>query len=307
MSLAVTIVERREEQVRGRSDLVTLVSSLHFGRPVVRCSALLTLVLVVGGASRAMAAEAPPDPGAVLFSERCSTCHNIGGGPKVGPDLLGVVTRRQKTWFAKFVRGPSRLIDGGEPTAAALYKKFAPIKMPDQPLTDGEVDGVWAYFTSCNDKGGCQPVTLGSRWGTDGSEEEVARGLALFVGTRRLQRGGAPCFACHNVRGEAWMGGGTLGPDLTFAYARLGEKELAPVLSEMGTPVMHSVYGEAPLEEDEQFALKAYLADLARDGTTSRKDFDFFPLGLEGMAVVLGGFVIWRKSRAALARMGRPS
>jgi hypothetical protein len=109
------------------------------------------------------------------------------------------------------------------------------------------------------------------------------------------------------VRGEAWMGGGTIGPDLTFAHARLGVKELGPMLSEMGTPVMHSVYGEAALEEDEQFALKAYLADLARDGAISRKDFDFLPIGLEGMAIVLGGFVIWRRSRAALARAGRAS
>jgi mono/diheme cytochrome c family protein len=259
------------------------------------------------GASSARAADAPPDPGAVLFSERCSTCHNIGGGPKVGPDLLGVVARRQKSWFAKFVRGPSRLIDAGEPTAAALYQKFQPVKMPDQPLTDAEVDGVWAYFTSCNDKGGCQPVALGSRWGTDGSPEEIARGQAIFLGSRRLQRGGAPCFACHTVRGEAWMGGGTLGPDLTFAYARLGEKELGPMLSEMSTPVMRSVYADAALEDDEQFAVKAYLADLARDGTVSRKDFDFLPVGLEGMAIVLASFVIWRKLRATLAREGRTS
>jgi len=91
------------------------------------------------------------------------------------------------------------------------------------------------------------------------------------------------------------MGGDTLGPDLTFAYTRLGEKELAPILSEMSTPVMRSVYGNAPLDEDEQFALKAYRADLAPDGTVSRKDFDLLPLGLEGMAIVFGDFAVWRK------------
>jgi len=258
-------------------------------------------------AASAEAAETPPDPGAVLFSERCSTCHNIGGGPKVGPDLLGVVQRRQKPWFAKFVRGPAAAIDAGEPIAAALFQKFSPVKTPDQPLTDAEVDGVWAYFTACTEKGGCQPVALGPRWGTDGTDEEIARGREIFVGSRRLQRGGAPCFSCHSVRGEGWMGGGTLGPDLTFSYARIGEKGMGPVLAAMGgapaeaqespvrAPVMRGVYGGAPLEEDEQFAVKAYLASLARDGTVSRKDRDFFPLGLEGMGIVLGAFALRRR------------
>jgi len=256
----------------------------------------LTLLALASGATQAAAAEPPPDPGAVLFSERCSTCHNIGGGPKVGPDLLGVVTRRPKEWFAKFVRGPARLIDGGDTSAAELYKKFQPVKMPDQPLTDGEIDGVWAYFTSCTEKGGCQPVALGPRWGTDGNEEEIERGRQIFRGGRRLQRGGAPCFACHNVRDDSWMGGGTLGPDLTFAYARLGEKGLAPMLAEASTPVMRGVYGGAALEEEEQFAVKSYLAFLARDGANPRKDRDFFVLGIEGAALVLGAFKLGRGS-----------
>jgi mono/diheme cytochrome c family protein len=254
----------------------------------------LTLFALAGSASQAGAAELPPDPGAVLFSERCSTCHNIGGGPKVGPDLLGVVARRRKEWFAKFVRGPARLIDGGDAIAAELYQKFAPVKMPDQPLTDGEVDGVWAYFTSCTDKGGCQPVALGPRWGTDGTDEEIERGRQIFRGGRRLQRGGAPCFACHNVRGDGWMGGGTLGPDLTFAYARLGEKGLGPMLAEASTPVMRGVYGGAALEEEERIAIKSYLAFLARDGAFPRKDRDFFVLGVEGAALMLGVFTLGR-------------
>jgi len=274
--------------VLGKRDLITNRTRW------LRFASLLVAALAPAAA---LAAETPPDPGAVLFSERCSTCHNIGGGVKVGPDLLGLGARRPKSWFAKFVRGPGQLIDAGDATAAALYKQFAPVRMPDQPLTDQEVDAVWAYFASCSDKGGCQPVALGPRWGTDGSPEEIARGRAIFLGERRLQRGGAPCFSCHGVRGEGWMGGGTLGPDLTFSYARLGEKGLAPVLNDMSTPVMSSVYGDAKLEDDEQFAVKAYLADIARSGAFPRKDRDFFALGLEGTLVVLGAFVLRRAPR----------
>jgi len=265
---------------------------------------LSTFLLVTVAVIPAARAAAPPEPapagasgpdgmpGAMLFSERCSTCHNIGSGPKVGPDLLGVTTRRTRTWIAKFVRGPGAAIDGGDPIAVELAAKFTPIRMPDQPLTDPELDNVLAYFTTCTARGGCQPIATGPKWGTDGTDDEVARGRDLFLGHRRLQQGGAPCFACHNVRGgsgnEGVMGGGTLGPDLTFVYARLGEKGLTPALAQTASPIMHAVYGEAKLDADEQFALKAYFARLARNGAYPPRERDFLLLGGEGMALVLG-------------------
>jgi mono/diheme cytochrome c family protein len=242
--------------------------------------------------STARAAESP-NPSALLFSERCSTCHNIGGGPKVGPDLLGVTKRRERSWFTRYVRTPAQLIESGDPIAGALYKQFAPVKMPDQPLTDAEMDGVWAYFGRCTELGGCLPVQSGPAWGLDASDEDVAHGRALFLGERTFKRQGAACFACHNVRGEGLMGGGTLGPDLTFVYARLGEKNLTPLLAEMKTPLMQAVYGHAALEEDEQFQLKGYFARLAKDGAFPHSDRDFFWLGLEGMGIVLGFFALW--------------
>jgi hypothetical protein len=67
---------------------------------------------------------------------------------------------------------------------------------------------------------------------------------------------------------------------------------------------MRGVYSGTPLEEDEQFAVKAYLASLARDGTVSRKDRDFFPLGLEGMGIVLGAFVLRRRRPLNAAQSG---
>lgn len=250
---------------------------------------------------------------AILFSERCAACHTIGGGTKVGPDLLGVGQRRDKAWFARFVRSPSAVIDGGDAIAVELFKTFQPVRMPDQPLTDAEVDAVWAYFADCTTKGGCQPVATGPRWGTDATEQEVALGRDLFSGRHHLRRGGAPCFACHGVRsgaltatnragdGVGLLGGGTLGPNLTFAYARLGEKGVTPLLASMSSRPLHAVYDGAALEADEQFALKGYLAHLSRDGTAPRSEQDFFLLGLEGMGIVLGAFTL----RAGLRRKGK--
>jgi hypothetical protein len=244
---------------------------------------------------------------------------------KVGPDLLGVIARREKSWFARFARGPSAAIDGGDRIAVELFSKFQPVRMPDQPLTDVEVDGLWAYFTECTAKGGCQPVPIGPRWGTDGSEQEIAYGRDLFSGKHHLHRGGPPCFACHAVRGTVGpgsaagpvaratvgdelglMGGGTLGPNVTFAYARLGETGLGPFLGEMSTPVMRAVYQGTPLEDDEQFALKAYLAQLSRDGTKPRRERDFVFLGFEGLGIVLGAFSLRAGIGRRATRGGKP-
>jgi mono/diheme cytochrome c family protein len=286
--------------------------------PVPRTLTLL-LPLLAALAARPAAAETAPAtalaPGATLFAERCSTCHNLGGGVKVGPDLLGVIKRRDRAWFARFVRGPGAAIDGGDPIAKELYATFQPVRMPDQALTDADVDGLWSYFADCTEKGGCVAALAGGRWGVDATDDEIARGRELFSGRRRLARGGAPCFACHAVRGDGdergrglgdelgLMGGGTLGPNLTFAYARLGEKGLEPLFAHMTTPVMKAVYAQAALEPDEQLALKGYLADLARDGRRPRRERDFLWLGLEGMGIVLGAFSL----SARAARSGKPA
>jgi mono/diheme cytochrome c family protein len=267
------------------------------GQVLVIRAIVLAALIVASSPPHARAADEPaPSPGALIFARVCNTCHNLGGGDKVGPDLLGVTKRREKSWLAKFVRGPAAAIDGGDPVATALVKKFNGVRMPDQALSDDEIDSVWAYFAACTDKGGCLPVPLGPKWGVDGSDEEVAHGRGIFLGERRLQRGGPPCFTCHDTREVGWMGGGSMGANLTFSYARLGERGLEPLLAEMSTPVMHAVYGAAPLEPDERFAVKAYLARLARDGELAPVRRDFFALGLEGMGVVVLGFgIAWRR------------
>src|SRR5262249_35219333 len=44
-----------------------------------------------------------PEPGQALFKKVCAPCHTIGVGDRVGPDLRGVVQRRDRGWLAKFI------------------------------------------------------------------------------------------------------------------------------------------------------------------------------------------------------------
>jgi mono/diheme cytochrome c family protein len=236
----------------------------------------------------------PADPAAQLFSARCSTCHNVGQGDKVGPDLLGVTQRREKAWFSSFVRGPGAAIDRGDPVATALLAKFNGVRMPNQELSDTELDALWSYFASCTTRGGCLPVSDGARLGLDGSPEEIALGRALFSGEKALVNRGPPCFSCHSVRGLDAMGGSTLGGDLTFVWARHGDEALAAGLEQPTTPVMANVYRNASLTPEERFAFSAWFAALSKDGDLPARSSDFTWLGVEGAALVLGLFaIVW--------------
>src|SRR5262249_45688413 len=58
-------------------------------------------------------AEARPltlDKGWYLFRTRCLGCHTIGKGDVVGPDLAGVMTRRDRAWLARYLTEPDRML-----------------------------------------------------------------------------------------------------------------------------------------------------------------------------------------------------
>jgi protein SCO1 len=79
------------------------------------------------------------DRGKYLFGRDCLACHTIGHGDKVGPDLLGVTRVRDRQWLVQMVQSPEKLLDGSDPIAAALLKKYNGVRMPHMWLSDGEV------------------------------------------------------------------------------------------------------------------------------------------------------------------------
>src|SRR5512143_1820632 len=87
-------------------------------------------------------------PAATMFEKRCYSCHNIGGGDKKGPDLKGVPSQQSREWLREFVKSPAAMNRKGDPTATALFKKFSPEVMPDQDITDDQLD---AIFTLVDD------------------------------------------------------------------------------------------------------------------------------------------------------------
>jgi protein SCO1/2 len=94
-------------------------------------------------------AEARPlnfGEGEYLFASRCSACHSIGQGDKLGPDLLGVTVRRERTWLLRYIQVPDQVLASGDPIAKALYQKYQDVRMPNVSLGGADVAAIVSYL-----------------------------------------------------------------------------------------------------------------------------------------------------------------
>jgi mono/diheme cytochrome c family protein len=98
-----------------------------------------------------------------------------------------------------------------------------------------------------------------------GSEpDSVAAGRALFLGTVRFQNGGPACSACHSVAGLAFPAGGTMGPELTTVYSKMGPEGLNSALETLFFPAMTPLFRYRPLTSNERQDLAALFESVDR-------------------------------------------
>jgi protein SCO1/2 len=94
-------------------------------------------------------AEAKPitvPNGQRLFVSKCSACHTIGKGDKLGPDLAGVADRRDRAWLARYIQEPDEVLASGDPIAAALHSKYKKIGMPNLRLGSSDVEDLVSFL-----------------------------------------------------------------------------------------------------------------------------------------------------------------
>lgn len=98
------------------------------------------------GGGRVEASKSKEWPGQSLFVKACASCHTIGQGDRVGPDLHGVTARRERTWLSEFIQHPSRLHANQDPTALALAAAYPKIRMPNLQVSPSDVNDLLAYI-----------------------------------------------------------------------------------------------------------------------------------------------------------------
>lgn len=94
-------------------------------------------------------------PGEHLFNIRCKACHTVdgSGAEHVGPDLLGVVQRRDAAWLRRWIKEPNVMLEEEDPLAMALYRQYRELPMPNLGLSDKEVEQVIEYMSTVGKEG----------------------------------------------------------------------------------------------------------------------------------------------------------
>jgi cytochrome c2 len=98
--------------------------------------------------------EAPPPPQVageeagrqVFVSRGCSSCHGVGSGTVIGPDLKGVGGRRDADWIRRWLADPAAMIRA-YPDLASWPASYGNIVMPNQNLSTKEIEDLVGYLT----------------------------------------------------------------------------------------------------------------------------------------------------------------
>lgn len=266
---------------------------------------LIFAVCAIGGISLAgavpawaqtQAKQARP-PGKQVFQQNCVACHTIGDGDRIGPDLEGVAERRDPAWIARWIDRPRQMVESGDSIAVRIDQQYEQ-DMVSLGLSSEEIAALMEYFgyseqevqegtealekEAVAESGKTEKIPIG--------DASVRIGRKLFTGRRSFANGGARCQACHDYAGLSALGGGSMGPDLTDAYDRLGQAVITWPASQ---PPMRSIYEEHPLTEKEKAHLVAFLK--SGQGRAPQRIWTLLVYAVGGAGLLFGLMAfIWR-------------
>lgn len=298
---------------------------------------MVSLLLFGSAVSPARAAPPlqSPEEGEQLFQQQCTTCHTIGGGDTVGPDLEDVTGRRDANWLKNFIANPGQVIASGDPTATQLLETYR-LPMPDLGLTDVQVEAILAYLQQASTpeqaaspeaqpepqqlpeqapgQPEVQPEAQPPQTPQAPSQQpapvagDPVMGEQLFTGQMPLVGGGPHCIACHNVANITPglpLNGGSLGPDLTHVARRLGPGLPATLGGLAGFPTMQGVYRNRALTPEEQAHLVAFFerANLQLTQPPDNGGIWYWSAGAAGTLLLFGVMgIFWPRQRTSLAQ-----
>ncbi len=84
--------------------------------------------------------------GEQLYRTRCASCHTIGAGDGLGPDLMMVTGKHTDAWMKRWLKEPDKMVAEGDAYAKAQVAQFRGLVMPNLKLDDHDVDLLIAFM-----------------------------------------------------------------------------------------------------------------------------------------------------------------
>jgi cytochrome c2 len=81
----------------------------------------------------------------VFVTHGCNSCHGVGSGTVIGPDLKGVGGRRDADWLRRWLADPAAMIRA-YPNLLSWPAQYGNIIMPNQNLSPDEIDALVQYL-----------------------------------------------------------------------------------------------------------------------------------------------------------------
>lgn len=201
------------------------------------------------------------DKGELLFSQRCASCHTVGKGKLIGPDLSNISKKRSEDWIIKFILSSQTLINSGDSTALSVFNENNKLLMPDQNLSNQEIDAILEHIklnsVDSQNPNVRTPNQIFSA--TSVTPADIESGRNLFDGSTKLANNGAACLVCHSVENPIISHGGSLSKDLTNTFTRMSAQGIDAILRNPPFPAMADAFQVHKLTDQEIKDLLAFL------------------------------------------------
>ncbi len=240
----------------------------------------------------------------------CFTCHSIGRGKVIGPDLVNVHERHDDEWLVKFIKSSQTMVKNGDPAAVKLFNENNKIPMPDTPpnVTESDIRSIIDFIKVASANPGQAPAAstaaapAAAPAADDDGGGDADHGKKLFTGLVRFKNNGPTCIACHQVKDDKAITGGSLALELTLEYSQKGGAAfIGNILSTTPFPAMQEAYGKRPLTEGEVADLTAYLKRVDEQHQQQQgRDYGatLFFSGLVGAVILIVVFpMLWSRRR----------
>lgn len=126
------------------SDINTLVMTIRSMNPALRSQEGGNEDVSTRAGEQRAAGNATGLPGQALFIKACASCHTIGGGKRIGPDLQALSARRDRNWIVSYLTAPEQMRARKDPIAMELFASYS-ARMPTLGLSEADAADVIAY------------------------------------------------------------------------------------------------------------------------------------------------------------------